>query len=420
METIRSHRPLGRNGSSGRPSTGVTFRVPAAARRSRRISTNRGSASEAKTWAAARASGKVKYPDPAPISPTTSSPRTWRTRSTSAGFCHSSRPGSSRRETYSFRSSGFPKRSREWWSPNLRPVVAGEDDGRVVDAAVRIGGIEQLLRARFQVCRLLLQNRLEDPVLHHSRQPVRAEEEEISRAGIVRIDLHVDLPLLPQRAQDDVLLGEVLCLFLGDLAQAEVLLDERVIDGDPLELVVAEEVPAAVPGVCHVRARFAVALCEVERDAGGAHVFLRSILLRNLHDARVAKLDGGDQAVLVVAPGAVVLEGPGGLGILAGELEELLHLADGDAARHLACGVAAHAVEHRVEVLFGIDEVVVLVVVPLHPDIGPRGVADTHDAALQQALPHRKMRLPCDRDNSKKRARHPPRRRGRPRRLQLL
>jgi len=122
---------------------------------------------------------------------------------------------------------------------------------------------------------------------------------------------------------------------------------------------------------------------EVKRDAGGAHVLLGAVLLAGLHDPRVAQLDGGDQPVLVVAARAVVLERPGRLRVLAGQLEELLHLAHGDPARHLAGGVTAHPVEDSEQALLGIDEVIVLVVVPLHPDVGPGSVADAHDAALQ-------------------------------------
>ncbi len=195
----------------------------------------------------------------------------------------------------------------------------------------------------------------------------------------MRVDLDFDLPLLAERPQNDVLLREILGFFLGDLAEAQVLLDQRVVDGDALQLVVAEEVDAAVAGVRHVGLGLAVALDEVSGHAGGAHVLLRGIVLAGLDDPRVAELDGRDQAVFVVVLGAVVLERPGGVGVLAGQVEELFHFADGDAAGHFAGGVPAHSVEDGKETLLGEHEEVVLVVVPFHANVCSRRVADAHE-----------------------------------------
>jgi hypothetical protein len=159
----------------------------------------------------------------------------------------------------------------------------------------------------------------------------------------------------------------------------QVLLHQRVVDGDALEPVLPEEVDAAVADVRDQRlGPRAVALDEVHQHRGGAHVLLGAVLLAGLDDARVGELDGGDAAVLVVALGAIALEGPGGLFILAGEVEELLHLAGGDGGGDLAGGVTAHAVEHREDVLLGEHEHVVFVVVALHAHVGLRCVLDSH------------------------------------------
>src|SRR5712664_3211144 len=180
--------------------------------------------------------------------------------------------------------------------------------------------------------------------------------------------------------------------FCGDLAQPQVFLDQGVIDGDALEAPVPEQVDPAVADVGDERLRArAVALDEVHHHRGGAHVLLRAVLLALLDDALVGQLDGGDGAVLVVALLAVGLERPGGVLVLAGEAEELLHLVDRDGAGHLARRVAAHPVEDGEHVLLGEHEEVVLVVVPLHADVGLCCVVDSHGA---QGLRRAGTRLP--------------------------
>src|SRR5205814_5664704 len=88
---------------------------------------------------------------------------------------------------------------------------------------------------------------------------------------------------------------------------------------------------------------------------------------------------------------AVALEGPGGVLVLAGEVEEFLHLVGGDGAGHLARRVPAHAVEDGEDVLLGKDEQVVLVVVALHADVGLGCVEDLHvRAGLRRLAGHPK------------------------------
>src|SRR5229473_2882968 len=153
-----------------------------------------------------------------------------------------------------------------------------------------------------------------------------------------------------------------------------------MIDGDAPQASLPQLVDAAVAGVRHDRPGAAVALDEVRRHASGPHVLAGSVGFGSLEDALVDQLDGGDQPVLVVALLPVLLEGPGGLGVPAGQLEELAHLLHRDAAGHFAGRVAAHSVEHREEAFRREREEAVLVVVPLHPDVGPGGVQDAHGA----------------------------------------
>jgi hypothetical protein len=64
--------------------------------------------------------------------------------------------------------------------------------------------------------------------------------------------------------------------------------------------------------------------------------------------------------------------------ILARHLEELGHLVHGDLRGDLARRVPAHAVGHHQKTLLGQQEEVVLIVVPLHPDVGLTGNVDLH------------------------------------------
>ena len=69
------------------------------------------------TW---RAKRSVKYPDPAPMSATCSPPVRPRAATTSAGFCHASRAGSSREAMYAFGSA-----CRRWTSSTVGGLRGG-------------------------------------------------------------------------------------------------------------------------------------------------------------------------------------------------------------------------------------------------------------------------------------------------------
>src|SRR2546423_5186568 len=113
-----------------------------------------------------------------------------------------------------------------------------QDDGHVVDSAVGVGSVDQLLGGGVQSGGLL-EDRLHHLVGDHAGEAVGAEHEDVAGLRLEGTDLHVDDLLLPQRAQDDVLLRERLRLLRGDLAQPEVLLDQRVVDGHALQAGVA-------------------------------------------------------------------------------------------------------------------------------------------------------------------------------------
>ncbi len=114
-------------------------------------------------------------------------------------------------------------------------------------------------------------------------------------------------------------------------------------------------------------------------DQGGAHALTAGVAGGGLVDPPVRQLDAADQPVLDVRELAVHLVGPGGLFIL-GALIELAQGVGGHLRRHLTHRVTTHAIGND-EQLFVFDErEVVLVMVPLHPDVGLRGVADPHGA----------------------------------------
>ena len=86
-------------------------------------------------------------------------------------------------------------------------------------------------------------------VRDHARQTVGAEQVHVAQPGL--LDQHVDLHrvLHAERAHDDVLVREVRDLLGREVLHLDVVVEQRVVLGELLELAVAQAVDAAVADV---------------------------------------------------------------------------------------------------------------------------------------------------------------------------
>ena len=246
----------------------------------------------------------------------------------------------------------------------LAAAVVGERDERL-DALVAL--------ERERLAQLL--GRLEVAVEAVAREDERVAGDELD-------DQRVDLdPLVDaDGARDGVLLLDLLDLLARQLPALDELVVDGVVLGDLLHLAAARQVDAAV---AHVRDEALVAHDE-ERAQRRPHAALGGVDARLLVDLRAGALhrvlEQGDDVLrrdLARAGGAggVVVEQ------LLLALDLLVHRADGDGARDLARGVAAHAVGDDEERELLVDEEVVLVVVADLADIGGGVEADGRRSA---------------------------------------
>src|SRR3569623_1119599 len=109
------------------------------------------------------------------------------------------------------------------------------DDGDVVQAAVLVGQADQLLADAVQI--LARAGDLGDLLVsHHARQAVGAQDVDVAQAG--RVDVDVDLHGVPhaQRPHDDVLVRERLDLRRAPVLHLDVVVQQRVVLGQLLEL----------------------------------------------------------------------------------------------------------------------------------------------------------------------------------------
>ena len=186
-------------------------------------------------------------------------------------------------------------------------------------------------------------------------------------AGLQGVHHGVDLDALfhAEGADDDVLVGEVLDLFLGQLLHLDVVVEEGVVFGELLQLAVTDAINAGIADVGDEH----VFVDDEHRDEGGAHAPELRVALGVLEDAQVGQLDAGDEAVFFVAPSLVHLVWPGGFGVGAGCAEEIPQGLDGQIGGDFARGVPAHSVGDDVEVILIDDGESVLVMSTLHADI---------------------------------------------------
>jgi hypothetical protein len=177
-----------------------------------------------------------------------------------------------------------------------------------------------------------------------------------------------------ERPHDDVLVRERLDLFGRELAHLDVVVEQRVVFGELDELTGAEAIDPAVADMADVAG---VADEEGHHD-GGAHALELAVAGGGFVNAAVAELDAGDDAVFFVLAALVELVGPGDLVVFAGGAEELGEGLDRHLAGDFARGMAAHAIGDDEQVFFPEQPQAVLVVRPLHPNVGTAGGGQLH------------------------------------------
>jgi hypothetical protein len=199
-----------------------------------------------------------------------------------------------------------------------------------------------------------------------SVEAVGGEEELVAGEDLEREGVDLDALVDADGPGDGVLLGDLFDLVAAQLPAFDELVEDGVVLGDLLDLAGAHQVDAAVADVGDV----AVGACDEEGGEGGAHAALARVGLGLLVDARARPLHGE------LEEGEDLLAGPAArLGrVLLDDVALLLHLfvddADGERARDLPGGVAAHAVGDDDERELLVDEEVVLVVIAQAADVG--------------------------------------------------
>ena len=226
--------------------------------------------------------------------------------------------------------------------------------------------------------------------LEVAREAVAREEEVVAWEHLEHERVDVDALVDADRARDRVLVADLLDLLLRQLAALDELVEDGVVFRDLLNDAAALEVDAAVADVRDEPARPE----DEQRGDRRAHAALLRIGLRLFVDARARALDRvlhQREHVLVRDARGAARAGHEVVQEVALALDLLVDRTDGDGARDLACGVAAHAVGDHEERELLVDEEVVLIVLANAPHVGRGEKADgfrrhmtresSHDAA---------------------------------------
>jgi hypothetical protein len=216
---------------------------------------------------------------------------------------------------------------------------------------------------------VLVDDRLHDRRLHHVGEPVGVEQVDVVGLDAVLDDVGRNDGLDAERPGDEVLVQRIAGLFRSELAAVDLLLEERVVVRELLELLAAQPIAARVPDVAdahaiaaehdgHERRPHAGALGPRLRDLVDPLVRLGDLLLKE--ERRV----GEPRRDVHLRQLAIRVE----LGHHAAA-----HDLDRDAARDLPRVVAPHAVGEHGNAGIGVDEHRILVVRPDHPRMGQHG-----------------------------------------------
>jgi len=194
-------------------------------------------------------------------------------------------------------------------------------------------------------------------------QPVGAEQEAILGEHVEVLGVDIDGLVDPDRSRDRILDRQIGDLFLGQPSAAQQLVDERVILGELMDLIVPREVD---PAVADVRDEPASA-SEKQGAQRGAHPFLGGVVGGHLVDACACVAHSELQECEHVL--AMAGRGRG---------ENVAQHAGRRRARHLTGRMTAHAVAHDEEAERLVDEEVVLVDLTDLPGIRGGPEADVH------------------------------------------
>src|SRR5574341_122116 len=135
--------------------------------------------------------------------------------------------------------------------PHLLPESSGNVHHHhrdVVRAAVAIGGFDQIVANPLRVAQRVNGAR-QARVGHHAGQAVAAQQQVVARAQRHFGDVHLHRGLLSQSAQQDAALLRFLHLVAPQQPRFHLGLDQRVVFGDRLQLLL---VPEVSPAVTHV------------------------------------------------------------------------------------------------------------------------------------------------------------------------
>ena len=193
---------------------------------------------------------------------------------------------------------------------------------------------------------------MHDLRLDHVRQTVRVEQVDVVRLDPILDDVGRHDRLDAERSRDEILVERILGLLHGQHAAVDLLLQQRMVVRELLELFAAHPVAARVADVAD---RDAIA-AEHRGDDRRAHAGAFGPLLGRFVDAFVR---GGD---LLLQQQRRVREACRHVNLreLAPRFELRHHAVgdhvDGDAARDFAGVVAAHAVGEHGDARLGIDE----------------------------------------------------------------
>src|ERR1700682_3868855 len=193
------------------------------------------------------------------------------------------------------------------------------------------------VRQRDEFLRLFLERRLEKGVadlivVDQVREAVGAEQKLVTRARLHphHVDEHVLLEA--HRAGDDVLEAAVARFFLAEKAGADLLVHERVIVGELVDVALAHQVGAAVADM----ADEGLTILDQERDAGRGHATHLGIGAAGAEDRRTGGLAGLAQRGRQWRVGERDLNGERGVAPPLRREQLALDGLDGHAARRLA------------------------------------------------------------------------------------
>jgi hypothetical protein len=252
-------------------------------------------------------------------------------------------------------------------------VSPANDDARdVVGSAVFVGFFDELCGSGSDVA-VFTEDVGNLRVGHWTRQTVGTKHVGVvdGRDFETRIDL--DGLFHAERSNDDVLVREVRNFLGREAFHLDVVVEQRVVFGEALELRVAVAIDAAVTNVRDVHA----IVRREDRNERRAHAALFRFALRRFVDAQVGEFDAGNEAILFVPFRAVHLVGPRSLGVVLRLRKELLHRIDCHLRCDFARSMATHSIGNDEQAILRHDREVVLVMVALAADVRLAGYLNT-------------------------------------------